>query len=197
MRYGLTPAALRRTVDPSTLPVTLEEFKLHARIDIDDDDDFCTSALTAATDQCEVETERALVTQTWRALYPDWAVCLVLPRPPLASVTSVEYQDTAGDWQTVASSNYYVHTDAEPGIIQFKDTYSFQSLSDSAFAVRVVFVTGYGAASDVPENAKRAICILAAHYYENRQVVALGQTPLPIQRTFRSLVNSIRVPSLQ
>lgn len=197
MFNGLRPTTFKRTVEPATLPVTLDEFKLHARIDIDDDDDLCMSMIEAATNQCEIEAERALITQTWRASYCQMAITLSIPRPPLVSITSVEYLDRNEDWQTVDPSRYYLHSDGEPSWIQFKPTYSFPSLSDSDLPLRVTFVAGYGAASAVPENAKRAICILAAHYYENRQIVSMSQAPLPIQRTFRSLVNSIRVPSIQ
>lgn len=191
------PETMIRTVDPTVTPITLAEFKLHARVDIDDDDALCTSMIEAATDQCEVETERSLVTQTWQARFCDWSRLMALPRPPLQSVTAVEYMDEEDNWNTVAASNYYVNTDAEPAFIQFKDEFSFPSLGDSVLPVRITYVAGYGLAAAVPENAKRAIAILASHFYENRQAVEMGRTVNVIPRTFRSLVDSIRVPSLQ
>jgi uncharacterized phiE125 gp8 family phage protein len=197
MYNHMRPSALTRTVAPSAAPVTLDEFKLHARVDIDDDDALCQSMIDTATYQCEVETERALMTQTWRALYSCWNLRFMLPRPPLVSVTSVEYLDTDDAWQTVSSSDYFVFTDAEPAFIQFKDTFNFQSLSDSQLPIRIIYVAGYASAAAVPEAAKRAIALLASHYYEHRQEVVVGSAITAVPRAFRSLVDSIRVPSMQ
>jgi uncharacterized phiE125 gp8 family phage protein len=47
----------------------------------------------------------------------------------------------------------------------------------SAAGIELDVSAGYGAAAiDVPEPLRQAIRLLAAHWYENRGVVALGQT---------------------
>jgi uncharacterized phiE125 gp8 family phage protein len=196
MYYPLRPHTLKRTVAPASSPVTLDEFKLHARIDIEDDDALATSMIAAATNQCEKEAELSLITQTWQALFTTWCPQMLLWRPPVASITSVEYLDGYEVWQTVDDGEYYEHLASEPAFLQFKNTFSFPSLSNSILPIRVTYQAGYGNAAAVPENAKRAICLLASHYYEQRQLVAIASVPTPIIRTFRSLVDSIRVPSL-
>ena len=193
--HGQRYAFLDVTTPPASLPVTLQEFKDYARIDIDDDDDLCTALLTAATDITQAETERSLITRTMTAHYKYWSLLLEIPYPPVASVTSVAYIDADDVLQTIGASNYYVITGGAPNLIQFKDTYSFPTLSDRVAPIRVVFVTGTASAS-VPPQAKQAIKYLAKHFYDLREVIAIGTISTVIQRTYRSLIDSIRFPSL-
>jgi uncharacterized phiE125 gp8 family phage protein len=192
---GQRHAFIDVTTAPASLPVTVEEFKTYARIDIDDDDDLCTALLTAATDITQAETQRSLITRTLTAHYKYWSVLLELPYPPVASVTSVGYLDADDTLTTIDASNYYTILSGPPNLIQFKDTYSFPTLSDRVVPIRVVFVTGTAAGS-VPPQAKQAIKYLAKHFYDLREAVALAQMPAVVPRTFRSLVDSIRFPSL-
>lgn len=61
---------LKLITPPSVEPVTLAEAKLHARIEIDDDDTLVTSLIIAARRYCETVLRSALITQTW-TLYLD------------------------------------------------------------------------------------------------------------------------------
>ena len=55
----------RRTVAPTTQPVTLMEVKRHIRLDINDDDDYVQNLVKRAVAWCENYTRRAFITQTW------------------------------------------------------------------------------------------------------------------------------------
>ena len=53
---------------PSIEPVTLEEAKLQLRVDSDFDDSLICDAIQAAREDCEGETHRAFITQTWQLI---------------------------------------------------------------------------------------------------------------------------------
>ena len=113
--------ALTRITAPSVTPLTLAEVKKHLRVVDDDEDEVIQIYLRAATDYIDGEwgfLGRAIVTQTWMLTIDEFPTAEIkIPLPPLQSVTSVEYDDTAGLIQVVPSTDYYVDTASEQGWI--------------------------------------------------------------------------------
>lgn len=161
---------------PSGEPVTLAEAKAHLRVDITDDDVSIAGFIKGAREQFELDTRRALITQTWDLTldaFPS-ASELELPLPPLASVTSITYKDVDGNVQTFPAASYVVDVSELFGRIVLKSGYTWPSTTLwAAGAVVVRFVAGYGAAAAVPQGAKQAILLLVAYWYENREAVAV------------------------
>lgn len=146
--------------------------------------------IKAARQHVEAYTSRALITQTW-----DWKgdsfrqlrdFCapsspMKVPLPPLISVTSVTYLDTAGASQTWSASTGW-QSDIPTGSpwmphgrIMPKENQSYPSTQSSTFnTVTVRFVCGYGAASTVPQPIKEAMLLLIGHWYEHREAVNIG-----------------------
>lgn len=99
---------------------------------------------------------------------------IIIPKPPLISVTSITYVDTDGATQTWASSNYTVDAPvgdfAEPGRIcpVYGQVYPVTRAQPAAVTIR--FVAGYGAAaSAVPQPIKSAMKLLIGIWYANRE----------------------------
>ena len=147
---------------PTEEPVTVPEVCSHLRLeDGEADPGLIDNYIRTARDVCQNYLQRQFVTATWdffqddfpvggRAPYP---VCL----PPLQSVTTVKYYDTAGTQQTWASSNYTLSTDTEPGKIEPNtDTY-WPEAQNRVDAVEIRGVVGYGGAGAVPETIKTAM----------------------------------------
>jgi len=182
---------------PAVEPVTLAEAKAHLRVDITDDDTLISSLITSARQYIERAIRRALVTQTWRASIDEFPASgeIVLPKPPLQSVTSIQYTDINDSTSTIASSTYTVDTDSEPGRIVLKYGQSWPSTSlANTNPVQVTFVAGYGAAADVPAHFKQAILLLAGHWYENREAIAVtGAIPKEMPLAVSSLIGLDRV----
>lgn len=116
---------------------------------------------------------RAMITQTWVMKLPDFpAGCrIVLPLPPLQSVTSITYLDTNNASQTLASSEYVVVKGGEiaKGYIELAEGSSWPSTYDHPEAVTITFVAGYGDdASDVPGNIKAAGLLMVDDLYRHR-----------------------------
>lgn len=160
---------VRVITPPAELAVPLADVKAHLRVEISDDDALITRLIQACTRAVERRAGRALVTQTLEAsfdAFPAGALCL--PRPPLQSVTSVVYDDTDHAEQTFAAAKYAVLTTTEPGRLILVPNESWPAVRDGGGAVRVRFVAGHGAASDVPETFVAAITLWVGLRYERR-----------------------------
>lgn len=181
--------------EPSTAPLSVADAKRHLNIDISADDTLLRNYITAARRHVEEITGRQLITATW-VLYMDvWpATTIVLPRPPLQSVTSIQYVDTNGDTQTWSDDNYRVDDDMVPARITEAWGETWPTIRDVTQAITITFVTGYGDnASDVPSDMVQAIKLLVGHYYENRESVVVGGVPRRIPDTVKALLSPYRL----
>lgn len=172
---------------PAVEPVTAEDMHSHAVITIDDDDTELGWYIETARQVVEVETNRQLITATWKMYldsFPGVLGCIRVPYPPLQSITSITYYDAAGDLQTLSSDDYQVDTDAEPGRIIPEPGEVWPTTEHGRLqAVTITYKAGFGdAATDVPQSLKQAIMMLTAHYYEHREAlteVQIRELPLP------------------
>lgn len=174
--------SLRRITDsadasPSVEPVTLAEFKTHAKIDIDNEDGYHTAMLVAARKYCEDWTGRAFLTQVWQMTIDDFPSVdtteILLPVPPLQTVSSITYKDGSDVTQTLSTDVYDV--DAPAGAIRLAYNQEWPIVRNVRGAVTITFVAGYGdAASNVPDGIKHAIKMLTSHWHEHREPVVIG-----------------------
>jgi len=170
--------ALTLVTAPTAEPITTADAKAHLRVDISDDDDLIDALVVAARRQVELETWRALITQTWKVTLDAFPAgdTLRLPRPPLQSVTHIKYTPKGGSLTTFDSDSYIVDTDSEPGRIVL---YSGESWPGDTLqivnGVEIQFVAGYGdSANDVPQELIQAMLLMIGHWYEHREEVVLG-----------------------
>lgn len=163
---------VRITTQPAIEPVSRSEAKLHLRIDHSAEDDLVDRLITAARQVAEDLAQRAFITRTYTARMDYWPLHqLILPWPPLISVTSITYTDDDGVTATFGASNYIVDAHQEPGRIVIKANVSWPTVTlQEVNGVTVVYTAGYGAtAADVPLRARQAMLLLLADMYENRE----------------------------
>lgn len=182
-----TREALELVTPPAVEPLLLPDAKAHLRVDIADDDALITTLIKAAREWCEGYQNRAFITQTWRLHLDAWPREYIrIPRPPLQSVTSVKYTDSAGSQTTWPAAEYLVDVHSEPGRIvpaygKSWPTATLQPVS----AIEVEFVAGHGdAATDLHERIIQAMKLLVGHLYENREATverALVETPFAVK----------------
>lgn len=164
--------ALTQTGAPTEEPVTRAEAILHLKQDVSDEDSLIDLYLVAAREYCERETGRQFVAATYTVKYDRFPQVIRLPKPPLASatsVTSVAYVDTSGDPQTLTVTTEYT-VDSSSLFARIVPAYgtSWPSTRDQPNAVTVTYVAGYGAASAVPYVAKAAILLIVGDLYTHR-----------------------------
>jgi uncharacterized phiE125 gp8 family phage protein len=157
---------LKLIEQPALEPVTIAEAKKQVEIGDSDTvhDRHLSRLITAARRDVERHTRRALITQTWllSGRYFDKRQ-LLLPRPPLIAVASVNYIDTAGIQQLLAPSVYDVCTNDSPGFVEPKVNETWPSTDGSSDAVLIQYTAGFGGAvSDVPEEYRQLILELVS-----------------------------------
>lgn len=173
-------------ITPPTALLTTAELKTHCRIDSSAEDTYLDTLILSATKSAEEYTNRAFVNQTWDLsmdLAPATAV-LRMPKPPLSSVTSFKYYDQDDVESLYAATNYRLDTsDFQGGRISLKESHAWPSGLRYTSGIIIRFVAGYGAAaSSVPEPIRHAVKLLAAHWYENREPINVGNivTDIPL-----------------
>lgn len=182
---------LTQITPPAVEPILLQQAKDHLRLDHDSEDELVSRLVSAARQLVESETRRALITQTWDyALDYDWPTeedkrlgmvnRIVLPKPPVQSVTYVKYIDTSGVEQTLAANQYLLRN----GVIEPAYGVTWPSVREQMATVTVRYVCGYGAAAAVPEQIKHAILLLVGHWFSHREAVVSGtmnELPMAVQ----------------
>lgn len=190
---------LTRTSAPATTPVSLAEAKAHLRVSSDAEDDLITALIQAATDRVDGRngiTNRALVTQTWEYTLDEFPVSdsayIILPLPPVQSISLITYIDSEGAEQTLSSDTYNLDNTIDPARVYLSYNQSWPSTQGIENAVTVTFVCGYGSASDVPGALKQAILLTVGHLYTNRENVAHSET-YEVPQTAEYLIDPYRV----
>lgn len=179
---------------PASEPVTLQEAKDHLRVDVTEDDSLIENLLIpSARQSVETYLRRSLLEQTWELSLDCFDGDIKLPNPPLQSVTSIKYIDVYGVEQTLAASEYTVHTQNEPGLITLAYDKSWPSIRAVKNAVKVRYVTGYADADSVPAPIKSAMLLLIGHLYENREQEVIGQSVESLLFGYKQLLFPYRI----
>lgn len=147
---------------PAMEPVTLEEAKLHLRIDGTEEDSLISALITAARQKAEEYTRRAFIAQTWELALDSASGKVYLPRPPIQAINEVTL-----DGEIVSTENYSLI-----GQDVFYSRIPFRAINPDGLAIR--YISGYGSnATDVPQAIRQAILMMVAHLYEARE----GEAP--------------------
>lgn len=171
---------------PAETPIDLADAKRVIGITHDDDDELITALIAAAAEWLDGYSGvlgRALVTQTWKISMSGMCRRVLLPLAPVSAITGVTYYDPDGNEQTVAPESYGLFAGAAGPYLQFVHDYGFPALYARDDAVSVTVTAGYGAAADVPAPIKQAICMMVAHFYENREAASsidINEIPLGV-----------------
>lgn len=168
---------ITRTVGPAVRALSLSEAKNHIRYDDSDEDSELLGMMAGVERAVEEYLRRALITQTWQMKLDDFPVwkrtrldSIIVPRPPLQSVSSIVYLDENGDSQTLSSSVYLVDLVSQPGAIHTAYNQSWPATYDQPNAITATFVAGYGdSPSDIPKDIIHAMKIILGDWYENRE----------------------------
>jgi uncharacterized phiE125 gp8 family phage protein len=168
--------ALTLVTAPADEPVSLDDAKAHVREIEDAEDALIEGYLLAARQHVETYTRRALITQTWDYTVDGLGRQVELPKPPVQSVTSVQYLDSTGALQTLAVDQYRV-VKRDTGETAIVPAYGaiWPSIYPVEAAVTVRFVCGYGTTPEsVPQALRQAILLLTGHWFANREAVNVG-----------------------
>lgn len=175
---------------PAQEPLTLEQAKLHARIDFDDDDKLIMELIKAARRWVETQTHRALITSTWdHTIDWNWPLSqsgmqsIRLPLNPVASITSIVYQDGSSPILTLAASQYTAVLGDFHSYIFPAYNVEWPTVQCVPEAITVRFVAGQ-AVGAIDDALLMVVMMLFTHLYEHRDVTtekALTEIPYGIE----------------
>lgn len=206
-------AGLVVVTGPTIEPITVDDVIRHLRLDSDTDESEVEAYIKAAREWCENYTGRAFINRTLRLsidgidevdipLWEGWKTGpdislrkrdILIPKPPLFSVTSVTTYDDADNATVFASTKYYVDKAREPGRVFLRNGETWPTALRVSNAVEIVYVAGYGAtAGTVPASICFAIKALAAWLYEHRG----EEPPEKLPANLALLLQPYRVMSL-
>jgi len=155
---------------PTEEPISLEQAKIQLREDQGDNDTLISALIVAARQLAENNMRRAIMPQTWRLSLDSFPVGgIVLPRPPLISVTSVSYLDAAGDRQVLAEGGYRVQTSEHEAVVRPLYGQCWPQARRDAESVQVEYRAGYADAVAVPAAIKQWLLLCIGTWYANRE----------------------------
>jgi len=182
---------LRRTVAPAISAVEFEDAVKQVELPSDGTTHtrHLERAIATALADAERCTRRAFITQTWRLSLREFPPRIYLPRPPLQSITSIQYTDDDGTIQTLSSSLYQVTLDASPAYVEPAFGKSWPSIrSETVEPIVITYVAGFGDdAENIPAQYQNLIFELVAFRFMNR-----GDTDQDIPRHIKWSLKSLR-----
>lgn len=205
---------LKLLTAPKSEPLTLDEAKLHLRVDYTEDDELIAGLIAAARAAAETETQRQLVTATWRYLadsfpgpslvgvpygttYSHPGHAILLPKSPVQSVTQITYLDMQGVRQVLPAETYTVPDDQDLTRITPVFGRIWPPCLPQIGCIQVDFVAGYGGYADVPAAIKSWMKLLVGAMYENRELATIVQRGSVLEMPFSgSLLDPYRVSRL-
>ncbi|MEM9233784.1 MAG: head-tail connector protein [Pseudomonadota bacterium] len=150
---------------PVAEPLSLSEVKQALRIDHDSDDSILEGMISTARTFIERRLDRALLTQAWSARVEGVPQGPVPLRPgPVSSVLSVTVMDDDSNSTLLLSEDWTLCGDDPQSLL------ISAALMSNIKSVEVVFEAGAATPNDIPADILRAVYLLAAHYYEEREL---------------------------
>lgn len=179
---------LRVVTPPADPIVSLEDAKVHLRVDHTDDDARITSLIGAATEALEAATQRRFMEQSLEWVLPNWRYPMRLPVAPVtAAGLTVTYADEILGEEVLATTEYVVRPIGATLAVTAAEGTIWPVLNPDA-EERVVIAFDAGEAS-APLAIVEACKLLVEYYYEAHDW-PLAPSGLPL--TVESLIASYR-----
>lgn len=187
--------ALVLTSGPLSEPVSLEEVKLHLRIDHTDEDVLLASLVTAARIHLETMLGQCFLTQQWNLVLDHWPnmVTMVLPLGPVQAITAVTLYDMDNQTTLVDTLDYSLDAISQPARLIWRGAGARPKPGRNHNGIEISLTVGFGNnAGDVPQPLRQAILLLVAHWYEHREPVGLSADVCEIPHMVALLTNAYR-----
>lgn len=154
---------------PTWEPIGLDEAKHFARVDLPDDDALISGLIQAARIKAETCTGLTIPATTYAWRLERFECELILPKPPVSSVSSITYLDADGTSQTLSASLYQTDVYSQPARIKPAYGQTWPTTRYGVYnAVTVTYVAGYASRAAVPDSLKLAMLELVSHWYQHR-----------------------------
>lgn len=180
---------------PIVEPITLDEARLHLRLDADSsghpDDTLVEGLISAAREWAEAFTGEVYAVTGYELRLDAFEDEITLPVTPARAVTAITYVDADGADQTLTQDAYQLSADPFDPILTAATT---DGWPDGATDVRITFTAGYQPEADssglpfVRAIARAAMLLVIGHLYANREdttTAALETIPMGAKSLLR------------
>lgn len=159
-----------KVTDATTEPFDVAAAKPHLRETLvnTSNDAYIGTLIKVARQTAEERSGRTMLETTWRLSFDCFPRVIALEHPPIISVESVKYVDSAGAWQTLDPSLYQVAIAREPGRIVPAYGAVWPPTRPQAEAVEVIYKAGYANTDAIPQGIVHWMKLAVAEMYENR-----------------------------
>lgn len=181
--------------------IDLATAKKHLRIDANDEDAIVQVYLSAAIATVENATSKPLTAREAAQLakgFPCGDRAIGLYKGPVDGATaaiSIKYDDTNGVEQTLGDFRLIEGSNAK---LQSAYGASWPAAKTAEGSVRISYIAGY-ASGEVPPALDQAVLLLTAHFYSNREAVAVsagGGTAVELPLAVEMLIAQYRAPGI-
>ena len=177
---------------PLAEPITLDEAKLHLKVDISDDDDLIQSLITVSREYAEMKCGRSFVFTTWEYILDSFpgpsrmgvpygkpftlpGHAVIIPKAGVKEITSFRYRDMNREWRDVTQDTLI---EISYGDDITRITPQFGQIWPIPLpeigSVRIRFTSGYGQCMvAVPDGIKAWMKLRIGSLYQNREEIAI------------------------
>ena len=149
---------LEESTAATFLPISVADCKARLRIEDDDEDDVISSYIAEGATVLQEQLSRQFAQATYILRLDEFTSPMILPRPPVSSVSSIAYLDTAGDSQTLSTAVYRTVLTGPVPYIELAYNQTWPTTRGISRQVAVTFVCGYADGS-VPDQIKNLVCM--------------------------------------
>lgn len=177
----------------------LEEFKAHARITTNHEDQVCRRAINrAVADLEDSAATRVIIGQVteYFDLWPwDWLNVVHLHRAPVSAIDSIKYYDTDEVQQTWAAANYDTDLVNLPARIVVAENADLSSpnLDQRPLAVEINYQAGLAVSADqLDDRTVQAIFVRATWFYGPGRDLMPDVDPAAVERCWQAEISRLQ-----
>lgn len=158
---------------------SVEQVKANQRISNIREDDLLRDIILDAYDYlagAQGWLRRPVIDTVYEISLPYFTRAMEIPIAGAKTVAGVTYWngETPSVSGPVAGGNYEVTVEGLYAAIRFFPSYAFPALDSARYRpITVEFVAGLGDPATVPRQVRRAMILLASHWYQNREATTL------------------------
>lgn len=172
------------TTPPSLTSIDATLVKANKRIRHASEDSLIDFWIDAADRHIEKETNRALLTQTMTLRINKILPVIQLPRPPLASITSINYTPQGGDEVIVTVPDDIVQrtVDMLPTVRIPSIESAYGECSETDGTMTIVYVAGWASSNAIPADLRLAALLLASHWLTSREAAHMDLRVMNVEK---------------
>lgn len=172
-----------KIIEPNSEPVTLDEAKLHLKVDHDEEDALISGYISTARELCETECQRTIMLSTWEMTTDIFDDALKLDWPRVLRIDWLKYLDEDGIERAIDPQDFRLdaRSDITPAYLVPARGRAWPGTDpESINCVTVRYAAGYGSTPDsVPWSIRHWVMLHVADFYKNREVTGHENKVLP------------------